>query len=183
MYNSLIVTMRILEMKDHTKLLTPELKAKVEAKIRECFKVASEKYGTTFEMPEVRYDIKSHTGGLAYYTRWLLRFNLILLVENEEHYIENVVPHEVAHLVNHRVNVPAPGKKRLMPHGKEWKGVMNVLGVPAAVHHKYDCSSIEKKSRNRRQRAEIDRIQKIMAQIMRLTEEARIILKSEINII
>lgn len=170
-------------MKDHTKLLTPELKAKVEAKIQECFKIASEKYGTAFEMPEVRYDIKSHTGGLAYYTRWLLRFNLILLVENEEHYVENVVPHEVAHLVNHRVNVPAPGKKRLMPHGKEWNNVMGALGAPAAVYHKYDCSSIEKGSRKRSRRSEINRVQKIMAQIMRLTEEERILIKSEINII
>lgn len=159
-------------MKNHIHLLTPELRKRVTDKVKACFKIAQKKYGVEFEMPEIRYDIKSWCGGLAYHQRWLLRFNLILLVENEDHYIENVVPHEVAHLVNRRVNTPAPGKKRLMPHGAEWKGVMELFKVVPHVKHTYDCSSIEKIARVKRKN-KIDRVERIMKQIMRLTEEER----------
>ena len=167
-------------MKDHLKLLAPELRKRVDDKIKACFKIAEKKYGVKFEWPEVRYDIKSWMGGLAYHQRWLLRFNLILLVENEDHYIENVVPHEVAHLINRRVNKPAPGKKRLMPHGKEWKGVMELLKVVPHVRHTYDCSSIEKLARAKRKN-KIDRVERIMKQIMRLTEEERAVLTLQIE--
>jgi predicted SprT family Zn-dependent metalloprotease len=102
-----------------------------------------------------------------------MRLNLILLVENEEHYLANVVPHEVAHLINRRVNKPAPGKKKLMPHGKEWKDVMALLGVVPHVKHRYDCTSIEKGKKAKRKGLVIDRVTRIMKQVMRLTEEER----------
>ena len=165
----------------HQKLLTSDLRKKVEDKILECFKIAEKKYKTQFEMPEVRYDIKSWTGGLAYHQRWLLRFNLILLIENEKHYIENVVPHEVAHLINRRVNKVPPRKKRLMPHGKEWKDVMALLNVPADVKHTYDCSSIEKIAKAKRKLVATDRVDRIMKQVMRLTEEEQLNLASELD--
>lgn len=159
-------------MKDHLQLLTPALRQRVDEKIKACFKIAEKHYKTKFEMPEIRYDIKSWTGGFAYWQKWLLRFNLILLIENENHYIENVVPHEVAHLVNRRVNKPAPGKKRLMPHGKEWKDVMELFKIVPHVKHTYDCSSIEKIARAKRKN-KINRVERIMKQIMRLTEVER----------
>ena len=165
-------------MKDHLKLLTPELKKKVEDKMRECYKLAQKKYKVEFPFPEVRYDIKNWTGGLAYRNRLLIRFNLILLVENEEHYLASTVPHEVAHMiVNHLFEkeifkLPA-GKKRRMPHGTQWKEVMGVLGVVPKVTHSYDCSSIEKAAKRKRKAGALDRVARIMKQIMRLTEEER----------
>jgi predicted SprT family Zn-dependent metalloprotease len=172
-------------MKDHLQLLTPELRKKVEAKAKACFKVAEKHYGIKIEFPEIRYDIKSWTGGLAYRNRNLMRFNLILLVENEQHYIDNVVPHEVAHMI---VNACfregkfklAEGKKRRMPHGKEWKEVMGVLKVTPSVHHAYDCSSIEKFAKHKRKNS-VDRVQRIMKQIMRLTEEEQLNLASDLD--
>jgi len=162
-------------------LLTPELKAKVEAKMRECYAIAEKKYGVTFEFPEVRYDIKSWTGGLAYHGRNLIRYNLILLVENEEHYIANVVPHEVAHLINRKVNKVPPGKKRLMPHGKEWKAVMDLLMTKPAVCHTYDCSSIEKFPKRKRGAKADDRVTRILKQISRLTDEERATLENQLE--
>jgi predicted SprT family Zn-dependent metalloprotease len=154
------------------KLLTPELREKVENKVAECFKIAAEHYGQDFEMPEIRYNIKSWTGGLAYHQRWLVRFNLILLVENEQHYLDNVVPHEIAHLINRTVNKPAPGKKRLMPHGKEWKDVMKLLGVQASVTHTYDCSSIERTSRKKR--VKTDKVERVLKQLRRLSMDDQV---------
>ncbi len=165
-------------MKDHLKLLTPELKAKVEQKMRECFKTAEKKYGVKFEFPEIRYDIKSWTGGLAYRDRNLVRYNLILMVENEKHYLETTVPHETAHMIVNGLFKAekfklAPGKKKWMPHGSEWKEVMGVLKTAPDVKHAYDCSSIEKTSKAKRKNVKLDRVGRIIKQIMRLTEEER----------
>lgn len=162
-------------MKDHLKLLTPDLRKKVEDMARGCFEIAMKHYGIPMDYPEIRYDIKSWTGGLAYRDRNLIRLNLILLIENEKHYIENVVPHEVAHMIVNECFKAgkfklAEGKKRHMPHGKEWKEVMSVLKVAADVKHHYDCSSIEKFAKRKKKSNSIDRVQRIMKQIMKLTE-------------
>ena len=163
---------------NHQLLLTPELRVKVEKKMRECIAKAEKHYGIKMEMPEIRYDIKSWVGGLAYRDRNLVRYNLILLVENEEHYLENTVPHETAHMIVNacfrqgKFKLPE-GKRRWMPHGKEWKEVMALLETPPVVKHTYDCSSIEKSPKRKRKANSIDRVSRIMKQIMRLTEEER----------
>ena len=174
-------------MKDHLKLLTPELKAKVEKKMKECIAKAEKHYGIKMEFPEIRYDIKSWTGGLAYRDRNLVRYNLILLVENEKHYLESTVPHETAHMI---VNACfragkfklAAKKRKWMPHGAEWKEVMGLLKVAPAVKHTYDCSSIEKIARAKR-KIKIDRVSRIMKQVLRLTENERSLLEEQLGAI
>ncbi len=172
-------------MKDHVQLLTPELKAKVEKKMRECIAKAEKHYGIKMDFPEVRYNIKSWTGGLAYRNRNLVRYNLILLVENEKHFIDSTVPHETAHMI---VNACfragkfklAEGKKRWMPHGKEWKEVMNLLNVAPTVTHSYDVSSIEKIPRAPRKQESKDRVERILKQIMRLSQNEQALFKKRL---
>ena len=127
-------------------LLTKELREKVEKRVKECFDIAAKHYKHKFTtMPEIRFNLKSRTAGMAYHKEWMLRFNLILLVENEKDFFEDTIPHEVAHLVNRTVNKVPEGRKRLAAHGKEWKAVMtDCYNLPANVYHTYDCSSIEK---------------------------------------
>ena len=151
-------------------LLSKELRAKVEAKTKECFKIAEKHFKVKFEMPEIRYNVKSTTAGLAYHQKWLIRYNLILMVENEEHFLKHTVPHEVAHLINRKVNKVPEGKKRLMPHGKEWKEVMVLLGIPADVTHNYDCTSIDRTPRAKRKTTESS-AQRILNQIMKLNPD------------
>jgi SprT protein len=161
-------------------LLSKELRAKVEAKTKECFNTAEKKFKTKFEMPEIRYNVKSTTAGLAYHQKWLIRYNLILLVENEEHFLKHTVPHEVAHLINRQVNKPADGKKKLMPHGKEWKDIMALFGIPADVKHTYDCASIDRTPRSKRKTTE-SKVARILNQIKKLNEEDKAILADRIE--
>jgi predicted SprT family Zn-dependent metalloprotease len=133
-------------------LLTKELQTKVEKALLAACATAEAKYGMKFELPEIRWDIKNTDGGRANYANWLVRLNLILCVENEEKFLATTVPHEMAHLINYRVNYAtllAAGKK-LRPHGKEWKEVMAVLSVPAKTTHSYQCTSIQKPKRRKR---------------------------------
>lgn len=161
-------------------LLSPELKAKVEAKVRECLKIAEAEYERTFDFPTIRYDIRNHIGGLAQWQKNLIRFNLILMVENEEHYLANVVPHEVAHIVNRLVNAPVPPRKKLLSHGKQWKEVMGVFGVAPAVCHEYDCSSIETRPKVKRT-VEVDRVEQLMKLIDRLEDDDKARLYQELE--
>ena len=66
----------------------------------------------------------------------LLRLNLTLLKENLADFLEQTIPHEVAHLV---VNWQSRQKsKRPRPHGSEWQLVMqNCYGLQPARCHTY----------------------------------------------
>jgi len=154
-------------------LLTPALRKKVEARIEECYVIAEKHYKRKFERPEVRYDIKNRFGGTATYGTNLIRLNLILLVENEAHFLKQTVAHEVAHLINYHTADRKSGK-RLMPHGKEWKKVMtDVYKIPAHTKHTYDCTSIQMgKKRKRRTSAErVDQALKTIGDVLRRVEK------------
>ena len=155
-------------------LLSPDLRKKVEARVKQCLKIAEKEYKVNLAMPEIRYDVKNTHGGLAYSHQWLIRLNLILLVENEEQFIKQTVAHEVAHLVNNKCNKPAPGKKKLMPHGAEWKKVMALFEIPAKVTHNYDCSSIDRSGKRKKvAKLKVDRVTRLLVSLNRLSEEER----------
>lgn len=154
-------------MTDTRKLLTPELQAKIERRVRECLDLAAKRWpehATKFQdAVTIRYDVKSRVGGLAISggsEDWTIRLNLILCFENEEHFIKQTVGHEVAHLVNHVVHgftkqVEENGKmvtKKVRSHGKEWRSVMTELGLEPKIYHTYDTSSIQTKPRRRASR-------------------------------
>lgn len=127
-------------------LLSAELREKVYEKIAESIRVCNEHYKINLQFPDVRFDVKNKCAGLAYQKLNRIRFNLVLLVENEEHFIKHIVPHEVAHLVTPLSH--ANGKsKRLGGHGKAWQEVMSVLGIPADRYHEYDLTSLDLRSR------------------------------------
>lgn len=121
---------------DHMLLLSPELRRRVEGKVEDCIEIAENYWEQKFKMPEIRYDVKNSYGGIAHPSFNLIRFNLILLVEFTDQFLEDTVPHEFAHLVVPQV-FKAPEGKRLMPHGREWIEVMRILGAPAKLTHTY----------------------------------------------
>lgn len=68
-----------------------------------------------------------------------IRLNPVLLLENSEAFIEEVVPHELAHLLVWK------HFGRVAPHGKEWKWMMeSVLGVPARRTHQFELQSVRR---------------------------------------
>lgn len=135
-------------------LLSPELRAKVDAAVEAAFQTCEKHYKQKFPRPEVRFDIRNTNGGEAWFQRNLIRLNLTFLVENEKDFLATTVPHEVAHLVAHHVydSKPLNGKK-VRPHGKEWKEVMGVLGLEPKTKHTYDLTSLDLHKKVRKARA------------------------------
>lgn len=93
--------------------------------------------GETFSpYPLIAFNQKGRTAGVAYLERWEIRLNPILLVENREEFIQEVIPHEYAHLLVFALF----GK--VQPHGKEWQMMMTqVMGLPANRTHQFNTDN------------------------------------------
>jgi len=133
--------------------VTKEVRQRVESKIREGLDKAKAYYGHGFDMPKIQYTKRGTTAGTANHRTWTVNFNPILLMENQDDFIERTVPHELAHLIDYKVNphnfesdVKWTGRgyrrtKRNI-HGADFKFIMErVLGADDATRcHNYDVS-------------------------------------------
>lgn len=90
-----------------------------------------------YPVPELDLSLKGRCAGQAWLEKWKMRFNLQLFQDNRQAFLQEVVPHELAHLIAYR-----EFGRRIKPHGKEWRWLMEtVLEVPARTTHRFDVSS------------------------------------------
>lgn len=92
-------------------------------RLREKLAQANLKLGRNYPEPKLSYTQRGTSAGTAWLESYEIRLNPVLLLENSEAFIEEVVPHELAHLLVWK------HFGRVAPHGKEWKWMMeSVLG-------------------------------------------------------
>ncbi|OAT34803.1 SprT family protein [Proteus myxofaciens ATCC 19692] len=105
--------------------------------LREKLQQANIYLNTNYPEPTLLYNQRGTIAGSAYYANWEIRINPTLLIENKQNFIDEVIPHELAHLlVNKHFG-------RVAPHGKEWKWMMEtVLQVSAKRTHHFDISNV-----------------------------------------
>lgn len=117
-----------------------EIQYVINKRVHECMAIVREKFNlTTFEDPDVYFDIKGTSGGCAVYSDWSVHFNLELARLNLEEYLYQVVPHEIAHLVDFKVY-------NNRGHKKTWKMIMKyVFGLSPDRCHEFDTSEVKKK--------------------------------------
>ena len=86
-----------------------------------------------FKVPSFLLNIRGSVGGWAISDSHLIRLNPVFLKNYTEDYLENVIPHEIAHLFVSQFY------KDLRPksHGSEWKSVMGYLGLKPRRCHGY----------------------------------------------
>lgn len=117
------------------------LKMQVQRQLKRDLEKANHFFQTEFPPPAVNYAVRGLKAGVAYLEKNEIRLNPILLAQNGQPFIEQVVPHELAHLLVYQQF------GRVQPHGKEWKMVMEkVLGVPAETYHCFDVSLVQGKT-------------------------------------
>lgn len=107
--------------------------------LREKLALANLKLERNYPEPKLVYQQRGTAAGTAWLQSNEIRLNPVLLMENVEAFINEVVPHELAHLLvwKHFGRVP--------PHGKEWKWMMeSVLGVPARRTHQFELQSVQR---------------------------------------
>ena len=115
--------------------LCPSLVERVETKILETYLRAQTIFKRTFPLPKVTYEDKGRIAGYANFYEGKLNFSPALLAENTDHFIANVIPHEVCHLV---IRAMYPN---CQSHGEDWKKLMKQLGVKPNRYHTYDTST------------------------------------------
>jgi SprT protein len=111
-------------------------------KVEESFKKAEAFFGKTLERPRnIIFKRSGTTAGWSCYGRKELMFQLDLAEHHQEDFINETVPHEVAHYVDDLVygNKYANGRRQV--HGPRWKYIMTrVYGLNPDRCHNYDTS-------------------------------------------
>nr|WP_239990380.1 SprT family zinc-dependent metalloprotease [Ignatzschineria cameli] len=86
--------------------------------------------------PKISFHLRGKSAGTAHLQRWELRFNPILLAENGQAFIDEVVPHEYAHLLVYALFGD------VSPHGPEWRMMMEeILEVSAHRTHQFSTEN------------------------------------------
>ncbi len=112
-------------------------------KVEQCINHASSYFKQNFRLPKIGFKQRGKIAGCARLQTNELRFNPILLSDNVDAFLEEVVPHEVCHLLAYTLF----GKVR--PHGKEWQSLMlELFDLKGQTYHQMDVSKVKGKSFN-----------------------------------
>ena len=131
-------------------VITEAIQKRVNTKIDQCIATIEKKYNVKFKKPAVHYDVRGTTAGKAWYKKWVVGFNAVLLKENVDNFIARTVPHEIAHLATELIYPHAHirvGRQKRSPHGAEWASIMTALGADASRCHSYDVENARVKRR------------------------------------
>lgn len=125
------------------------------AKVEEAFLVAELYYGRNFQRPvKFVWETDRTRAGYCHFARKEFGFNPILAAENEDDFINQIIPHEVAHWIDKEVHgyqytvSRRTGRSRRISHGRTWKSIMvNVYGLDPDRCHTYDVASVKTRTR------------------------------------
>lgn len=70
--------------------------------LRNKLQLANQHLGTAYPEPKINYYQRGTSAGSAYLQTFEIRLNPVLLLENQQSFIDEVVPHELAHLLVYR---------------------------------------------------------------------------------
>lgn len=91
---------------------------------------------TKIQIPSIAFNQRGRVAGSALIKENIIRLNRRLYEHNEDYFLHQVIPHELAHLI-----VAQVFPKKVRPHGLEWQYIMvEIFKCPADVTHKLDTS-------------------------------------------
>ncbi|MEH6712855.1 SprT family zinc-dependent metalloprotease [Paraglaciecola polaris] len=122
--------------------LTPvHMQSNITARVIACIEHANRQLNIRLPEPKISFNQRGKIAGCARLQTNELRFNPVLLTDNFTAFMEEVVPHEVCHLVAYNVY------GRVKPHGKQWQGLMeHLFGLTGHTYHKMDVTKVTGKT-------------------------------------
>lgn len=97
--------------------------------------------GSKVPFPEVVYDLKGHTAGMANSHRIRLNLSLLNDPRYREDMLKQTIPHEAAHVVVSQLWPKEPG------HGAKWQRAMYALGLNPTRCHQYETKAARNRKR------------------------------------
>ena len=119
-------------------MITTELQFAVETKVLELYINAQKVFGKMFDLCKIEYKDMGTTAGKAHYYENRITLSPTLLKENSTNFINQIVGHEIAHLITFNLY-----GQFIKPHGKHWKSVMLNLNLNPARCHDYNVASVK----------------------------------------
>ena len=118
-------------------MLNDQLKSELLAAVEKCYCTAEQHLSRHFPRPEVLFNQRGKIAGCALLQKNTLKFHPQIYEQNREHFLENVVPHEITHLLVWQLF----GKTA--PHGRQWQHIMlSVFNLPPTRTHQYNVDDI-----------------------------------------
>jgi len=126
-------------------------------KVDDCLSQAKEIFNQEFIYQAIDINIRGKAAGQVRFGKSgirydypILRFNPAMLIQYKTQFIDEVVPHECAHLIVHKLNEKyflSNKSKRIKPHGLEWQTVMkDVFARDPKVTHTFETNSPKRDS-------------------------------------
>lgn len=113
------------------------LQQAIYSSLRRHLDLANVRLNSHFPEPEILFTQRGSSAGTAWLNENQIRLNPLLMIENQQAFIDEVVPHELAHLLTWR------HFGRVAPHGKEWRWMMEtVFGVCARRTHQFALDAV-----------------------------------------
>ena len=119
----------------------------VVAATLECIWRSEQLYERSFPPPQISFDLTGRSAGMYRLQRGQqqIRYNPYIFSKYFEDNLANTVPHEVAHFVVNALY----GRRKVQPHGIEWRTVMQRLGAEPSVTCRYDLRGIPQRRQRR----------------------------------
>ncbi|MBW7982958.1 SprT family zinc-dependent metalloprotease [Enterobacillus tribolii] len=109
--------------------------------LRDKLQQANQRLDAQYPEPKITYRQRGTSAGTAWLKEWEIRINPVLLAENGQPFIEEVVPHELAHLLVYR------HFGNVAPHGREWQWMMGeILELAPRRTHRFAVASVAGKT-------------------------------------
>ena len=104
--------------------------------VARCIKLADVYFDTAFNMPTVTLSQRGKAAGTAHLQANEIRLNFALYKHNVRDFVNQVIPHEVAHIIAFQHY-----GRSIRPHGKEWQRIMtDVFAVKPERTHQFDVA-------------------------------------------
>lgn len=111
--------------------------------------LAAKIYNVAIPQCEILFNLRGASAGVAHYyynsNGHKIRYNKVLLLQEGNNFIENVIPHEVAHIVAQHVFGCIDTN---IAHGPFWKKVMRDFGANPERCHTFDTSACKIKRKS-----------------------------------
>ncbi len=130
-------------MFDSVKPIGEELRREVRAATLHWVGLAEAELGRKLPPLGIHFDLSGTTAGMFRVRRELreIRYNPWIFAKYWQENIDSTVPHEVAHFIVHETR----GRRRVRPHGPEWRAWMAFFDADPAVTFDLDLAGVPRR--------------------------------------